>query len=63
MAQLKSLMILNLLLSGGVQYHGGTQIKKIYSPIVLNTPHGTHDIPHVQHDIPHGTEYLPQYSR
>ena len=29
---------------GGVQYHGGTQITKDFSP------HGTHDIPHMHHD-------------
>ena len=24
--------------------------------MVLNTPHGTHDITHMYHDIPHGTQ-------
>ena len=25
-------------------------------PMVLNTPHSTHDIPHMYHDIPHDTQ-------
>ena len=55
---------------GDVQYHGGYHDKcggyleyrgdKIFcylsTPMVLNTPHGTHNIPHMYHDIP------PRYS-
>ena len=33
----------------------GYSNNKRFSPTVLNTLHGTHDIPHVHHDIPHGT--------
>ena len=35
----------------------GYSNNKRFSPTVLNTLHGTHDIPHVHHDIPHGTEH------
>ena len=48
----------------------GAQISKDGIPMVLNTPHSTHDIPHgtehphstqdsphIYHDIPHGTEH------
>ena len=49
----------------GVQYHGGTQIRKDYtlhgtetSPMVrMISRHMYHDIPHGTHDIPHGTEH------
>ena len=41
---------------GGVQYRGGTQITKDYSPYSTAYPRGTHDIPHIYHDIPHGTQ-------
>ena len=37
---------------GGCSVPWGTQITKDFSPTVLNTLHGTHDIPHVHHDIP-----------
>ena len=29
----------------GVQYHGGKNLLLFEYPMVLNTPHGTHDIP------------------
>ena len=37
----------------------GYSNNKRFSPTVLNTLHGTHDIPHVHHDIPHGTQDNP----
>ena len=40
----------------GVQYRGGKSLLLFEYPMVLNTPHGTHDIPHIYHDIPHGTQ-------
>ena len=40
----------------GVQYRGGKNLLLFEYPMVLNTPHGTHDIPHIYHDIP------PRYS-
>ena len=41
----------------------GYSNNKRFSPTVLNTLHGTHDIPHVHHAIPHDTEHSPRYSR
>ena len=46
---------------GGVQYRGGAQITKDYSPTVLNTPHGTHDTPKCIMIFPHRTEHPPRY--
>ena len=40
----------------GVQYRGGRSLLLFEYPMVLNTPHGTHDIPHMHRDIPHGTQ-------
>ena len=40
----------------GVQYREGKNPLLFEYPMVLNTPHGTHDIPHMYHDIPHSTQ-------
>ena len=43
--------------TGGMFSTVGYSNNKRFSPTVLNTLHGTHDIPHVHHDIPHSTEH------
>ena len=48
---------------GGCSVPWGTQITKDFSPKVLNTLHGTHDIPPRASWYPHGTEHPPRYSR
>ena len=42
--------------SGGCSVPWGTQITKDFSPTVVNTPQGTHDIPTIL-SIPYGTAH------
>ena len=47
---------------GGVQYRGGTQIIKDFSPTVLNTPMVLMIFPMCIMISAHSTEYPPRYS-